>query len=61
MRKLYQSVAQAVDLAEAAEQTRPMPFEYKVQYWLYRILPQRLFDVVCWLMYRAHIRLTYKV
>ncbi len=61
MRERYRAAARAADLAEAAEQSRPMPFEYKVQYWLYRVLPQRLFDVVCWLMYRVHIRLTYKV
>ena len=61
MRERYRAVALSADLAAVAEQTRPMPFEYKVQYWLYRILPQRLFDVACWLMYRMHIRLTYKV
>ena len=61
MRSLYQSVAQSADLVSAAEQVRPMPFGYKVQYCLHRVLPQRLFDVVCWLMYRVHVRLTYKV
>ena len=61
MRKLYQSVAQSADLASAAEQVRPMPIAYRVQYLLYRLLPQLLFDRACWLLYRLHIRLTYKV
>ena len=61
MRERYRAAAQSAGLAEAAEQKRPMPFEYRVQYRLYRILPQRLFDVACWLMYRTHIWLTYKV
>ena len=61
MRNLYKSVAQSADLAEAAEQVRPMPNAYRVQYLLYRLLPQWLFDRACWLLYRLHIRLTYKV
>ena len=61
MRALYRSVARSADLASAAEQVRPMPFSYFVQYLLYRILPQRLFDHVCRWMYRLHIKLTYKV
>ena len=61
MRKRYCVAARAADLAEVVEQTRPMPFEYRIQYRLYSILPQRLFDIVCWLMFRMHIRLTYKV
>ena len=61
MRERYRAAAKSAGLAEVAEQRRPMPFEYKVQSWLYRSLPQRMFDVACWLMYRVHIRLTYKV
>ena len=61
MRCLYQSIARTADLADAAEQVRSMPFAYRVQYLLFRILPQGLFDLVCYLLYRLHIRLTYKV
>ena len=61
MRKLYQSVAQSADLASAAEQVRPMPMAYRVQYLFYRLLPQILFDHICRWMYRLHIRMTYKV
>ena len=61
MRKLYHSVAQSADLAAAAEQVRPMPIPYRVQYLLYRLLPQGLFDRVCRWLYRLHVRLTYKV
>lgn len=61
MRKLYKSIAQSADLASAAEQVRPMPFSYRVQYLLYRLLPQGLFDRVCRWLYRLHVRLTYKV
>lgn len=61
MREPYRSVARSSDLAEAAEQVRPMPAAYRVQYLLYRLLPQGLFDRACWYLYRLHIRLTYKV
>jgi len=61
MRETYRRAAADAGLAEAAEQTRPMPLEYKVQYWLWRILPRALFVPVCNLMYRAHIKLTYGV
>ena len=61
MREAYRRAAADADLAEAAEQARPMPIEYKLQYWLFRLLPQCLFDVVCRWMYRAHVRLTYGV
>ena len=61
MRKLYQSLAQSADLASAAEQVRPMPMAYRVQYLLYRLLPQGLFDRACRWLYRIHVRLTYKV
>ena len=61
MRNLYHSVAQSADLAAAAEQVRPMPMAYRVQYLLYRLLPQGLFDRACRWLYRLHVRLTYKV
>lgn len=61
MRKPYQLAARSADLAEASEQVRPMPFAYRVQYLFYRLLPQGLFDRVCYFLYRLHIRLTYKV
>lgn len=61
MRNLYRSVARAADLANAAEQVRPMPFAYRVQHLFYRLLPQGLFDSVCYFLYRLHIHLTYKV
>ena len=61
MKKRYQFVAQSADLASAAEQVRPMPIPYRVQYLLYRLLPQGLFDRACWCLYRLHIRLTYKL
>ncbi len=60
-REDYRRAAAAAGLAEAAEQVRPMPVEYKLQYWLYRLLPQSLFDAACRWMYRAHVRLTYGV
>ena len=61
LRRLYRSVAQSAGLAEAAEQIRPMPLAYRVQYLLYRLLPQRLFDRACRGLYRIHVWLTYKV
>lgn len=61
LREAYRRAAAEADLPEVAEQIHPLPFEYKVQYWLYRLLPQSLFTPICNLMYRTHIRLTYGV
>lgn len=61
MREAYRKAAAEADLPQIAEQTKPLPFEYKVQYWLYRILPGFLFRPVCNLMLRTHIRLTYGI
>ena len=61
MRRLYRSIAQSADLASVAEQVRPMPVPYRVQYLLYRLLPQGLFDCFCRWLYRLHVWLTYKV
>lgn len=61
LREAYRQAAAEANLPEVAEQIRPLPFEYKVQYWLYRLLPQSLFTPICNLMYRTHIRLAYGV
>ena len=61
MRKAYQEAAKAADLVEFAEQIRPMPSEYVLQYYLHQLLPQTLFDIVCNWLYRIHIWRTYKV
>lgn len=61
LREAYRKAASEAGLPEAAEQIKRMPFEYKLQYWLFRILPNDLFKPVCNLMYRTHIRLTYGV
>lgn len=61
LRKAYQAAAAEAGLPQVAEQTRKMAFEYKLQYWLYRLLPNFLFKPICNLMYRTHIRLTYGV
>ena len=61
LRESYRQAAAEAGLSEVAEQHRPLPLEYKVQYWLYRLLPQTLFKPLCHLMYRAHIRLTYGI
>lgn len=61
MRETYRQAAAEADLPEVAEQQRPLPLEYKVQYWLYRLLPRTLFRPICNLMYRAHIYLTYGI
>ena len=61
MREEYRRAAAAADLADVAEQTRSMLFDYKVQYWLYRLLPQKCFDVVCRWLYRINIWRNYHV
>lgn len=61
MREAYRRAAAEAELPETAEQTRPLPLEYKIQYWLYKALPGFLFRPACNLMLRAHIRLTYGI
>lgn len=61
MREAYRKVAAEAGLAAAAEQTKPMLPEYKLQYWLYRMLPGCLFRPVSDLMLRTHIKLTYGI
>ena len=61
MRATYQKAAAEAGLPESAEQVKPLPLEYKIQYWLYKILPGFLFHPVCNLMLRTHIKLTYGI
>lgn len=61
MREAYRQAAGEAGLPETAEQSKPLPLEYRIQYWLYRILPRALFRPVCSLMLRVHIRLTYGI
>ena len=61
MRTAYRKAADEADLPEAAEQTKRLPFEYRLQYWLFRLLPNFIFKPICNLMYRTHIRLTYSI
>lgn len=61
LREEYRRAAREAELPEAAEQIRPMPLEYRIQYWLFRLLPGALFRPLCTLMYRVHIYRTYRV
>jgi lipopolysaccharide biosynthesis glycosyltransferase len=61
MRKKYREIAAEAGLEKAAEQTKPMPAEYKIQYFLYKALPGFLFRPICNLMLRTHIKLTYGI
>ena len=61
MREAYLEAARAADLPEFAEQVRPMLPEYRLQYWLHRLLPQTVFDIVCNGLYRLNIWRTYHV
>lgn len=61
MRDAYKKAATEAGFPEAANQTKPLPPEYKIQFFLYKILPPFLFRPVCNLMLRLHILLTYKV
>lgn len=61
LREAYRAAAAEADLADAAYQTRSMPFEYRLQYWLFKLLPNCIFRPISNLMYRAHIRITYGV
>ena len=61
IREAYRQVAAEAGLPEVAEQVKAMPLEYKIQYWLYKILPGFAFRPVCSLMLRTHIKLTYGI
>jgi len=59
MRQRYIEAAVYADLPEVAQQTRPMDKPYIIQYWLWQLLPQFLFNPIARAMFRIHIRLTY--
>ena len=61
LRRKYCEAALEAELPQIAEQVKPMIFEYRGQYYLWRGLPNFLFQPICRLMYRAHLRLTYGV
>ena len=60
MRRAYQEAAKVAGLSEVAEQTRPMPAAYMLQYLLHRFLSQRMFESACNLLYRIHVWWTYR-
>lgn len=61
MRQRYIEAAAFADLPEVARQTRSMDKPYIIQYWLWKLLPQSLFNPIARAMLRTHIRLTYGV
>ncbi|MBE6381787.1 MAG: glycosyltransferase family 8 protein [Lentisphaerae bacterium] len=61
MREAYRQAAAEAGFPEFAEQTRPMSFDYKVQYWLHKLLPQFMFDIACNVLYRINIWKNYHV
>lgn len=61
MRGEYVEAASLADLREMAAQVKPLQLAYRLQYVLYRILPQKVFDFVGYCMYRIFIRKTYGV
>ena len=61
MRAQYVEAASLAGLRETVAQVRPMRPEYKLQYLLYKILPQKVFDLAGYIMYRIFIRKTYGV
>jgi lipopolysaccharide biosynthesis glycosyltransferase len=61
LRKKYQEAAKEAGLEKSAEQSKPMAFEYKVQYYLYKILPGFIFRPINNLMLRMHIKITYGI
>ena len=61
MRNAYRAAARDADLADVAEQSRPMLKDYVLQYYLHKFLPQTLFEIVCNWLYRINIRRNYGV
>ena len=61
MRQQYQPAAIDANFPEFANQKKNLPVEYRIQYCLFRILPNFLFRPICQLMLRIHIKITYKV
>jgi Lipopolysaccharide biosynthesis proteins, LPS:glycosyltransferases len=61
MRDAYRKAAAEAGLAEFVKQTRPMSIDYKLQYWLHRLLPQFAFDIICNCLYRVNIWRNYKI
>lgn len=61
MREAYRAAAKSADLAEYAEQTKPMLRDYVLQYNLHKYLPQTVFEIVCNWLYRINIWRNYHV
>lgn len=61
MRAAYRKAAAEAGFPEFAEQVRPMGIDYKIQYWLHRLMPQTIFDVTCHLLYRLNVRRNYGI
>lgn len=61
MSAAYREAAIAADVRERVMVFRKMAIEYRLQYWLWKLLPQPLFDWVGYWMLRTHVRLTYGV
>lgn len=61
LREAYRQAAADAELAEFAEQVRPMSPEYRLQAFLFKLLPHWAFTPISNLLYRTHIRLTYGV
>lgn len=60
-RDAYRQVAIAAGVPEVMDEPRRMKIEYKLQYWLWKLLPGWLFRPTCNLMYRYFIWLYYRV
>ena len=61
MREAYCKAAAEAGCPETARQMRSLPLAYKIQYWLYKLLPTVLFRPTCSLLQRLHIKLTYGI
>ena len=61
LRPLYRRIAAEAGFPEAAEQSRPVDFCYKMQYLAWKTLPHTLFSYACRAMYAYFFRTRYGV
>lgn len=61
IRKQYVQAAEEAGLLQEAFQDKAMPVEYKIQYFLWRLLPGFLYRALFYMMLRVHIFITYSV
>ena len=61
MNRIRVAYARVAQLPDAAEQTKALPLQYKMQYWMWKLLPGCVFNLLYPYLLNRHIRRFYKI